>query len=146
MYLKVSQACDSPAYNYLSSPLSALLFSRLFSSVLSRLYQTIVFISTSFSLIEIDVLESFDLEDGENAIQDSSSCHSNNGYYFGKTTKDVVASSDVLNEFTKMLRQHRSFIVSFRMQPQPFHKGSLIWLEQKSKGKFDRIEKMKIRA
>ena len=86
------------------------------------------------NFVEIDVLDSFELEDGKNGVQDSSSCHSNNGYYFSKTTKSITACEDVLSEYIELLRTHRSFIVTMKIQPQPFHKGSLIWLEQKSTG------------
>ena len=86
-----------------------------------------------FFLLDFDVLNSFYLMDAVNGVYTSD--NGDNEIFFRKTTDDIVTSHAILHEFTSTLKQHESFIVSFKMQPEPFHKGSVIWLEHKATGK-----------
>lgn len=83
------------------------------------------------------MFNSFDLEDGSNGIHEADD--GLGGLYLKKTTKHIVASPEILKEFVDVMKTHPSFIVTFKMQPEGFHKGSLIWLEQKKTGVLSRI-------
>lgn len=84
--------------------------------------------------LEVDILDSFNLKDGQNGVQATTSCKVGNGYYFGRTSKDITAVDEVLKEVVGLLTQHHSFIITFKVRPEPYHKGSILWLEQKRTG------------
>ena len=85
-----------------------------------------------FFCIDFDVFNSFDLEDGLNGVHQADD--GLGGIYLKKTSEHIVASPDILKEFVGAMNIHPSFIVTFKMQPEGFHKGSLIWLEEKKTG------------
>jgi HSP20 family molecular chaperone IbpA len=84
--------------------------------------------------LDVNLLESFNLRDGVNGIQQTSASRFDNGFYFAKTHKDVIAVPEVLEEVIDLLTTYKTFIVQFHIQTEPFHKGTLLWIEQKSTG------------
>ena len=81
--------------------------------------------------IEINILDSFDLKGGENGLKSSTSFEAPYGFYFAKTHKNIVASKEVLQEVVDLLKMYKSFIITMKIRPEPYHKGSILWLEQK---------------
>jgi len=94
----------------------------------------LVFFAIDINAIEVNLLESFPLKDGKNGVQRTASAKLDNGFYFGKTPKNIVAVPEVLEEVIDLLSTYKSFIVSFHIQTEPFHKGTLLWIEQKHTG------------
>ena len=83
---------------------------------------------------DVNLLESFNLKDGVNGVQQTSASRFDNGFYFAKTHKDVIAVPEVLEEIIDLLGTYKTFIVQFHIQTEPFHKGTILWIEQKSTG------------
>ncbi|XP_057309993.1 cartilage oligomeric matrix protein-like isoform X1 [Hydractinia symbiolongicarpus] len=90
----------------------------------------LLFLST-VNTLEVDILDSFNLKDGQNGVQATTSCKVGNGYYFGRTSNGITAVNEVLKEVVELFTQHHSFIITFKVRPEPYHKGSILWLEQK---------------
>lgn len=84
--------------------------------------------------LDVNLLESFNLVDGVNGVQQTTASRFDNGFFFQKTPKDIIAVPEVLEEVIDLLSTYKSFIVQFHIQTEPFHKGTLLWIEQKTTG------------
>eukprot|EP00111_Clytia_hemisphaerica_P006683 TCONS_00019318-protein len=79
--------------------------------------------------LNFDVFNSFILTDGINGAHKSPDI--DNAVYFKKSHHGIVALPAIRDEFIEVMGTYNSFIMAFKMSPEPFHKGSIIWLEQK---------------
>ena len=82
--------------------------------------------------IDFDVFNSFMLIDGTNGVHKSPEI--DHGIFFKKSHKDITALPAIRDELVQLIRSHGSFVMTFKMSPEPFHKGSIVWMEHRDTG------------
>eukprot|EP00112_Aurelia_sp_Birch-Aquarium-sp1_P017304 Seg3995.1 transcript_id=Seg3995.1/GoldUCD/mRNA.D3Y31 product=Thrombospondin-4 protein_id=Seg3995.1/GoldUCD/D3Y31 len=84
--------------------------------------------------LEIDVAESFELDNGINGVTKSTSFASYPIYKFEKSKADFIASDKITKEFLDVLAQYDQFIISLYVKPVPHSRGTLLWIQNKKTG------------
>lgn len=84
--------------------------------------------------LDFNVLDALNLNSNVAGVQGASGCRIKDGFFFKKATKSLVTSEDVTSELISSLKQHKEWIIEFKLNPQPFHKGTILWLQQRSTG------------